>query len=196
MPYYFPSLLLALTFLIGTSAHSQETERGLTKRVMIKTNVLSLFARKPTISVEKAFSRTFAAEVSFVQGVFNDFMFTDQYNYNGFLLRAKKYIIDLEFGSISPYANVYVGTLRRNIQTKGQTGNNGWFSYPSKDFSANSVRGGGGLGLCYLTKSKFVIDGQINLGYGKYTKIYKPDPNSQSNGYLDAQVWLSFGYCF
>ena len=190
-------LLILIALSVTFSAFSQQTSRPLTKRVIVKTNLLSLVAQRPTVTVEKVFSSSFSAEVSFVQGQFNNFLFTDHYDYNGFLVRAKKYFTNLDFGSVNPYAAVYVGNLKRNIQTTGgQNGGSGWIGYPSRAFSANSVRGGGSLGLSYISKSKIIVDGLMSLGYGTYTKVYKLDVNRSSGGYLDAQVWLSIGYCF
>jgi hypothetical protein len=195
MLLYAP-FIIALTLFVSVSVRAQEKTSPLAKRVIVKTNVLSLLAQRPAISVEKVFSKTFSAEASFVQGQFNNFLFTDHYNYSGFLIRVKKHFGDLDFGEVSPYIALYAGNLKRNIQTTGQTDNSGWFGYPSRNFSANSIRGGGSLGLSYFTKSKFVIDAQYSMGYGKYTKFYKPDLNANANGYLDVQVWLSVGYCF
>jgi len=186
--------LILLTFTM--CAFAQETSRPLTKRVIVKTNVLSFLAQRPTVTIEKVFSNRFSAEVSFVQGQFNNFLFTDHYDYNGFLITAKKYFTDLEFGSLSPYAALYLGNLKRNIQTKGQVDNTGFWGYPSRDFYANSIRGGGSLGLSYFSKSNIIVDGHASLGYGTYTRIYNPDVNRNSTGYLDVQVWLSVGYCF
>jgi hypothetical protein len=186
--------LVAMTLTISTFA--QETSSALTKRIIVKTNLLSLVARRPTVTLEKMFSNSVSAEASFVQGEFNDFLFTDHYDYSGFLLRAKKHFTDLEFGGISPYVALYVGNLRRTIQTTGQVDNTGFWGYPSRDFSANSIRGGGSLGLSYISKSKIIVDGLMSLGYGKYTRVYKPDVNRNSSGYLDTQIWLSVGYCF
>lgn len=186
--------LIALTFTI--CGFSQEARKPLAKTIILKTNLLSLVAQKPTVIIEKVFSKRFSAEVSFVQGQVNNFLFTDHYDYNGFLIAAKKYFTDLEFGRLSPYAALYFGNLKRNIQTKGQVDNSGFFGYPSRDFSANSIRGGGSLGLSYISKSKIIIDTHASLGYGAYTKIHKPDLNRNSIGYLDGQVWLSVGYCF
>jgi len=189
--------LTLIALAVMTSAFSQKTSRPLTKRVIVKANVLSLVAQRPTLTVEKVFSGSFSAEVSFVQGQFNNLPFTDHYDYNGFLVRAKKYFTHLDFGSVSPYAAVYIGNLKRNIQTTGgQIGTGGWIGYPSHNFSANSLRGGGSLGLSYISKSKIIVDGLMSLGYGTYTKVYKPAVNRNSSGYLDAQVWLSVGYCF
>lgn len=189
--------IILIAFTLTISAFSQEAGRPLTKKVIVKTNLLSLLAQRPTFTIEKVFLNNFSAEVSFVQGQFNNFLFTDHYDYNGFLVRVKKHFTDLDFGRVSPYAAVYVGNLKRSIQTTGgQIGSSGWIGYPSRDFSANSVRGGGSLGLSYISKSKIVVDGLMSLGYGTYTKVYKPDLNRNSNGYLYAQVWLSIGYCF
>ncbi len=187
-------LLLTLTFFLTLSAFSQDRKRPLTKRVIVKTNLMNLLAQRPTLTIEKPFSKKFSAEISFVQGEVNDFLFTDHYDYNGFLLRAKKHFIDLDYGKISPYAALYIGNLKRNMQTTGQVDNTGFFGYPSRDFSANSIRTGGSLGLTFIGKKKFVVDGLMSLGYGRYTKYYMPDTNSR--GYLDCQIWLSIGYCF
>jgi hypothetical protein len=186
--------LIALTFTICACA--QETSRPLVKRVIIKTNLLSFLAQRPTVTIEKVFSNRFSAEVSLVQGQFNNLLFTDHYDYNGVLITAKKYFKDLEFGSLSPYAAVYIGNLKRNIHTEGHVDNTGYWGYPSRNFSANSIRSGGSLGLSYVSKSKMIVDGHASLGYGRYRKIYKPDVNRNSTGYLDVQVWLSVGYCF
>jgi hypothetical protein len=187
-------LLTTYFILLTLPGFSQETERPFTKRVILKTNVLSLIAQRPTVTVEKAFSKRFSAEVSFVQGKFNNFLSTDHYNYSGFLVRAKKHFGEFDLGQISPYAALYMGDLKRQIQTIGRVDNTSWIGYPSRDFSANSIRGGGSIGLCFVAKNKIIVDGLASLGYGKYTRIYKPGTNSK--GYLDAQVWLSIGYCF
>jgi hypothetical protein len=190
-------IITIIAIALTVSAFSQESRTLLTKRLIVKTNLLSLVAQRPTVTIEKVFSNRFSAEVSFVQGQFNNLLFTDHYNYNGFLLRAKKHFTDIDFGSVSPYVAVYLGSLKRNIQTAGgQIGSNGWFGYSARDFSASSVRGGGSLGLSYISKSKIIFDAVMSLGYGKYTKVYKPDVNRNSSGYLDAQVWFSIGYCF
>jgi hypothetical protein len=123
-------------------------------------------------------------------------LFSDHYDYHGFLIRAKKHFTDFDLENVSPYAALYFGNLKRTIQTAGRVDNSGWFGYPSRDFSANSIRGGGSLGLSYITKSKIIVDGLMSLGYGAYTKVYKPDVNRNSSGYLDTQLWLSIGYCF
>lgn len=185
-----------LSFFSAFFAHSQQPERVLTKRIILKTNTLSLLAQKPTISAEKFLNETISFELSFVQGEFNNLLFTDHYDYRGVLARAKKYFTRPDFGMVASYGAIYAGNLRRNIHTAGQTDNSGWFSYPSRDFSANSLRGGGSFGVTWITKSKIIVDGQTSLGYGRYLKINKSDPNTHSNGYLDIQLWLSIGYCF
>ena len=188
-----------ITFVVFTwtiSAYSQQTSSPLTERVIVKTNLLSLVAQRPTVTVEKFFSSSWSAEVSLVQGQFNNFLFIDHYDYHGFLVRAKKHFLDLELGSASPYASWYVGNLMRTLQITGSVDNTGFWASPSWDLSANSIRSGGSLGLSYISQRKIIIDGLASLGYGRYTKIYKPDINGTSTGYLDAQLWLSVGYCF
>lgn len=183
-----------ITLFIAFSAFSQKLERSWAKRVIVKTNLMNLLAHSPTLTIEKPFSQQFSAEVSFVQGKVNDIFFYDHYNYSGFLVRAKQYFEKLDYAKLCPYMALYLGNLKRNIQSVGSTGNYGLFGYPSHDFSANSIRAGGSAGLTFVGKKKFVIDGLISLGYGKYTKYYKPE--KAAKGYLDGQFWLSVGYCF
>jgi hypothetical protein len=181
---------------VTASAFSQKTSKPLTKRVIVKTNLLSIITHRPTITIEKIFTKTFGIEASFVQGEFNNFLLTDHYDYNGFLVRAKKYVNNIGYGKLSPYVAAYVGNLKRNIQTQGQTDNTGFFSYPSRDFMSNSIRFGGSFGLLYVTKGRIIIDQQTSLGYGRYLNLDKSNPSTYSNGYLDVQMWLSVGYCF
>ncbi len=187
-------LLLIITLFITLPALSQKLERPWAKRVIVKTNLMNLLAQSPTLTIEKPFSKKFSAEVSFVQGKVNDIFFYDHYNYNGFLVRAKQYFENLDYAKLCPYMALYIGNLKRNIQSAGDMGIFGLFGYPSRDFSANSIRTGASAGLTFVGKRKFVIDGLISLGYGRYTKYYKPE--NATKGYLDGQFWLSVGYCF
>ncbi|QMU28055.1 hypothetical protein [Adhaeribacter radiodurans] len=186
-------LLFLFYSLLG---YSQKLTRSLEKRVLVKTNLFSLIAQKPTFSLEKIFKRGYSAEISFVQGEFNFFFFTDHYQYQGFLIRTKKYLGDMEFSKLNPYMAVYTGTLKRTIQTEGQSNNAGWFGFSTRNFSSNSIRGGGSFGLAYFSKSKIVLDGQTSLGYGRYIHLNQANPNTYAKGYLDMQVWLSVGYAF
>ena len=194
------TLLTTIIILTSFSAFAQAQEttsvRPLEKRLIVKTNVLSLVAQRPTVSVEKLFSNGLSAELCFVQGQFNNILFTDHYDYSGFLLRLKKYTDNFVFGQVNPFLGTYVGNLKRNIETEGRTDNSGWFGYPSRYFSANSIRAGGTVGLTYFAKSKVVIEGLGSLGYGRYLNLDKSDPSTNGNGYLDMQVWLSVGYSF
>lgn len=187
-------ILLLLLFFSVTYGFAQKREIPLAKRVIVKTNLLNLMMKRPALTIEKPFSETFSVEFSFVQGEVDDFLLTDHYDYNGFLVRAKKYFSKLDYGRISSYAALYVGNLRRNIHTIGRTDNTGFFSYPSRDISANSIRSGLSIGSMYIGRKGLVIDSQLSLGYGSYIYPYKAD--NESKGYLDCQVWLSVGYCF
>lgn len=199
---YMRTVLTTLIILTTVSAlgqvqgHEITSVRPLERRVIVKSNVLSLIAKRPTLSVEKLFPNRLSAELCFVQGQFNSILFTDHYNYSGFLLRLKRYKDDFNFGEVNPFLGAYLGNLARNIQTEGRTDNSGWFGYPSRYFSANSFRAGGTVGLTYFSKSKFILEGLGSLGYGRYLKLDKSAPGTNGNGYLDMQVWLSVGYTF
>jgi hypothetical protein len=195
MRFYKRLYLTVLTVFMATAAYAQEA-RPLTKTFIVKTNLLSLLAQQPTVSVEKVFRKNVSVEGSFVQGKFNHFLLTDHYDYNGFLVRVKKYFGHPGFGQICPYAAVYSGSLQRNIQTKGQTFIPFLFAYRSRNFSANSIRAGGTFGISWFTKNRIIIDYQNSLGYGRYLHLDKNDPDTYAKGYPDIQLWLSVGYCF
>ena len=189
--------LLSLVLLgLAFPVFSQEANRLVNKGIIVKTNLLSLVARRPTVSIEKTFRGNLGIEASYVQGQFHNILLTDYYSYNGFLIRAKKYFLDLDYTYPSPFIGIYTGNLFRNIKTEGGSlDNRGWVGYPSRNFSSNSLRGGGTFGISYLTKRKFIIEGLGSIGYGRYINLDKSDPNTYSNGYPDVQVWLSIGYC-
>lgn len=164
--------------------------------VIVKTNILSFIASRPTISVEKVFSDNVSVELSFVQGELNHVLLTDHYSYSGLLIRGKKYFSDMTYKKFLSYAGIYMGTLKRIIQSDGWTDNTGYFGWSGRDFTGNSIRAGGTLGMTYITKGRIVFDGLLSLGYGRYVHPGKSNPETGLNGYLDGQVWLSVGYCF
>jgi hypothetical protein len=195
MRCYLISIVVFCGLLVTLFANGQKT-RPLAKRVMVKTNLLNIIFKKPTLSIEKALTGTITVEGSFVQGRYDNFLFADRYNFNGFLLRTKKYFTKIKYREVNPYMAAYVGTLKREIVNQGHVDNTGFFGIRSRDFHANSARGGGSLGFAYFTKSNIIIDAQSSLGYGRYIKPQRLNPYDYSKGYLDLQVWLSVGYCF
>ncbi len=197
LPKKIQSSLIICCLFFSVKAFSQNNLSSFPKPFIVKTNLFSFFAQRPTIAIEKVFSKKASIELAFVQGQFNNILFRDHYAYNGFLVRAKRYFLPIELAQLNPFAAVYMGNLKRTIQTEaGQIGSSSWFGYPSKDFSANSIRGGCSLGCTIITKNKIVVEFLTSMGYGRYTKVYKEDSNHSSKGYLDAQIWCSVGYSF
>lgn len=190
-------LSLCLLLITGTAiAQKVTTTTTLDKKIIVKSNLLSLVAKRPTLSLEKVFKNRLSTELCYVQGEFNNILFTDHYHYSGFLLRIKKYANNFDVGKISPFIGGYAGNLKRNIYNKGWVDNSGFISFPSRNFSANSVRGGGTMGFSYISKKKWVLEGLAGLGYGRYINYDRHDPNTYMGGYLDMQTWFSVGYCF
>lgn len=190
-------MVITFFYLLPLLLYGQEPLKPLGNRWIIKTNVLSLIAKRPTISLERTFDNSFSLEASYTQGKFKNILFTDHYEYNGFLLRGKKYFANLDHENIIPYTGIYVGNLHRSIQTSGESLDRvGFFGYPSRQFSGHSIRGGGSFGLSYFTPSRINVDVQTSLGYGRYLNLDWSDPNTYSGGYPDMQVWASIGYCF
>jgi hypothetical protein len=190
-----PKLIITsiIYFLLIAPAFCQNKKSKKPETLIVKTNLLNLAAKGPSISFEKFLSKSFSFVLAYMKGQFNDFLLTDHYDYNGLLLRGKKYFHEINKGDITPYIGAYTGVLHRNIHTVGQSG---LFGYPDRDFSANSIRSGFSMGGLWLLKNNFVIDLQSSLGYGRYINIDKNDPDTYSNGYLDIQIWTSVGYYF
>lgn len=193
-----PKLIITsiIYFLLIAPAFCQNQKTKKPETLIVKTNLLNLTAKGPSISFEKFLSKSFSLEFTYMKGEFNDFLLTDHYDYQGFLLRGKRYFDVIKKKEITPYLGAYTGVLHRNINTIGHTDNSGLFGYPDRDFSANSIRGGFSIGGLWLLKNNFVTDLQSSLGYGRYINIDKNDPNTYSNGYLDIQIWISVGYYF
>ena len=196
-------VLIALFFLTSFSTFSQthaekeQSIKNLDNAFAVKSNLLSLIAARPTVSVEKFFPNRISAELCFVQGQFNNIVYTDHYNYSGWLVRIKKYAYDHSTARLNPLLGAYAGNLKRNIVTEeASIGGSSWLSYPSRNFSANSIRAGGTAGISFITKKGVVVEGLSSLGYGCYVNLDHADPNTYMNGYLDMQIWLSVGYCF
>ena len=187
-------IIFIVIFFLATPVFCQSQKTKEPETLMIKTNLLNLVGKGPSISFEKFLNKSFSLELTYMKGEFNDFLLTDHYDYNGFLLRGKKYFDVVKKKEITPYLGAYTGLLHRNINTIGH--NSGFFSYPSRDFSANSIRGGFSVGGLWLLKNNFLTDLQTSLGYGRYLNIDRTDPDTYSNGYLDVQVWVSVGYYF
>lgn len=185
-------LSLTLTFVFLISGFSQNKDFEKPQTLLIKTNLLNLLAKGPSLSIEKFLNQTYSLEFTYMKGEFNNLLLTDHYDYSGFLIRGKRYFDVLKKGDFSSYAAVYTGLLRRNLYTVGRNDNTGFLSYPGRDFSANSIRTGASLGESWLLKNNVVIDVQCSLGYGRYLNT---DP-SEGTWYLDTQIWFSVGYCF
>lgn len=183
-------------FMVSVSAHAQPQSGTTVSGIVVKTNLLNAVMKKPTVSIEKLFSNGVSAEFSFVQGKFDNFLFTDHYRYNGFLIRGKKHISPLVLGKPNLFSGVYAGTLRRFIQSEGHITTTGFFSRPSVDFAANSIRMGVSLGATYISKNKLYMDLQGSVGGGFYTRTYWSNREHRSNAYFDTQIWLNVGYCF
>lgn len=192
MKRLYTSLVFLFCVLTCATAYSQNVEKEKARHTIIKTNLLNLLAKGPSVSIEHFISKTYSIELTFMQGDVNNFLLTDHYDYHGFLVRGKKYFTPLNRGDIRPYAGIYAGQLTRNIYSKAWTDNTGYFGYPSRDFSGNSIRGGATGGGVWLWKNNFVADVQGSLGYGRYFTSNEPG----TKGYLDMQIWLSVGYYF
>ena len=184
--------LLLILILCSCAAVAQEAA-GL----IVKTNLLNLVAKRPTVSVEKTFSDLYGLEIAYTFGEIKNLGYRDYYYYDGFLLRAKKYIRPIKKHEANAFYGAYFGNLNKTIVSHGTVDNTGFFSFgQDRDFSANSLRYGGTFGLSFIPKQHFLLEGLTGLGYGNYFNVQNNLNSKTPNGYFDFQLWLSIGYSF
>lgn len=185
-------MLVFIFILLHKVLFAQETAG-----VIVKTNVLNLVMKRPTLSIEKTFSEKYGLELSYTSGEIKNIGNLDYYHYEGFLVRAKKYIKPIRKKEANAFYGAYFGNLDRKIITHGSVDRTGFFSWGrNRDFDANSLRYGGTFGVSFIPKKHFLIEGLTGLGYGDYYNVKSNLWNKPSGGYLDFQLWFSVGYTF
>jgi len=159
---------------------------------LLKTNLLNLVAKRPTISIEKTFAKKYGLELSYTSGELN---IGHYYKYDGFLLRAKKYTREIKTRDAIPFYGAYIGNLNRKIVRDGYY--ESWlFNQKEKNFEASSVRVGGNFGVLFIPGKRFALEGSTGIGYGKYISTTNYTQYAIPKGYFDFQLWLSVGYYF
>lgn len=193
-------LAIVLLLVMGTqlAGFAQYKEFVPKRSIWIKTNLLNLLAQRPTLTIEKPLTSHWSVGLSYVNGQFNRILLTDHYRYDGFILDTRYHLNRLDYNAFSPYVSMYVGNLNRRLYSEGITLDRiGYIGFGARDFSGQSVRMGANIGGQYLFTNRISLDGHIGVGYGKYYKQFdKADSLTKSDGYLDANLWLSIGYCF
>ncbi len=165
--------------------------------LLIKTNVLNLVAKRPTIAVEKIFSNLYGLELAYSSGQIKNFVNLDDYQYEGFLLRAKKYIHPVKKREANAFYGAYFGSMNKRVVSHGTVDHTGFFSWGrDRDFKANSLRYGGTFGVSFIPGKHFLLEGLTGLGYGDYDHVQNNLQNKLPGGYFDFQLWLSIGYSF
>lgn len=160
----------------------------------VKTNVLNALAKRPGISIEKTFNDKYGLELSYTTGKLN---WGRDYEFYGFLLRAKIYSDKIESNAIIPFYGLYVGNLNKRIVSKASVDNTGFVSIGrNRNLEANSFRTGANIGFLFIPKKRFILEGTTALGYGRYFNMKNYISDAAPKGYLDFQLWLSVGYYF
>jgi len=164
---------------------------------MVKTNIVNLVAKRPTIAIEKTFSNRYGLELAYTSGEIKNLGYRDYLHYEGFLLRAKKYIRPMKKREANAFYGAYFGNLNKTIVSPGTIDNTGFFSFgQDRDFKAGSLRYGGTFGISFIPAKHFLLEGLTGVGYGDYYHVQNNLKNKLPGGYFDFQLWLSIGYSF
>ncbi|UKT65675.1 DUF3575 domain-containing protein [Pedobacter mucosus] len=186
------ALICVCLFIANNAVFAQRQDD-----IIVKSNLLNLIAKRPSFSLEKNFSQQYGLELSYTFGEYKNLPFRDYYQYNGFLLRAKKYFKPIETKQINPFYGIYIGNLNKTVVSHGTVDNTGFVSIGSNNnFNANSIRYGGTLGLLYVPKRHFVLEALTGAGYGNYFNVDNKLNTEPPKGYFDIHFWLSVGYRF
>jgi len=165
--------------------------------LMIKTNILNLIAKRPAIAIEQTFSDFYGLELAYTSGEIKNLGYRDYFHYEGFLLRAKKYIRPIKKREANAFYGVYFGNLDKTVVSHRSVDETGIFSWGrNRDFSAGSLRYGGTFGVSFIPGKHFLLEGLTGLGYGDYYHVHNNLKNRLPGGYFDFQLWLSIGYSF
>jgi len=184
---------LLCIFILGVHCCFAQNDTHL----LIKTNVINLVAKRPTTAVEKIFSNLYGLELAYSAGELKNLGHLDYKRYDGFLLRAKKYIQPIKKKEANAFYGAYFGNLNKRIISHSTIDNTGFFSWGSnRDFKANSIRYGGTFGVSFIPGKHFLLEGLSGMGYGDYYHVQNNLQNKLPGGYFDFQLWLSIGYSF
>ena len=161
--------------------------------IFLKTNLLNLVAKRPSFSIEKTIALKYGLELSYNTGVLN---WGRDYEYNGFLLRAKMYAYEIKQHEITPFFGIYTGNLNKTIvSNNAYVHPTGYLSFGNdRNFKANSIRSGINIGFLYIPAKRFFLETTTGIGYGKYFNIETFQGSDAPKGYLDFQLALSVGY--
>ncbi len=187
------NITLIFVFILAHTMVFAQEPAGL----IVKTNVLNLVMKRPALSIEKTFSDKYGLELSYTSGEIKNIGHLDYYHYEGFLLRAKKYIKPIRKKEANAFYGAYFGNLDRKIITHSSIDRTGFFSWGrNRDFEASSLRYGGTFGVSFIPNKHFLIEGLAALGYGNYYNVKSNLWNKPPSGYFDFQFWFSVGYSF
>ncbi|MGM9475574.1 hypothetical protein ACS5PU_04050 [Pedobacter sp. GSP4] len=158
---------------------------------------MNLIAKRPTIAIEKTFSELYGLELAYTSGEIRNFGYRDYNSYEGFLLRAKKYIRPIKKREANAFYGVYFGNLDKTVVSQRVVDDTGFFGWGrDRDFKAGSLRYGGTFGVSFIPGKHFLLEGLTGLGYGDYYHVQNNLGKKLPGGYFDFQLWLSIGYSF
>lgn len=184
------TVFIILSIVFANIVHAQDSI-GLA----VKTNLLNFLAKRPSLSIEKTFSKKYGLELSYGSGELN---WGRYYKFDGLLLRSKIYTNEIAQNNIISFYGLYLGYLNKRITADNAfEDRTGFFSFGNnRDFKASSIRAGGNVGFLFIPKKRFLMESTIGLGYGRYFNIQTYNNRKKPSAYLDFQFSLSVGYSF
>lgn len=159
----------------------------------VRTNVLNLFAKGPSIALGKQIFTNSETLLTFSQGKFSPFFIVDKYSFITAHLENR-----WEAGISHFYGETYVGPYVRFIHREiyFYQENPTWYNRKSRDFSGDGIALGVSTGTQWEIADVWFIDLNTMVGYGKYVKQFDPLNPEKRNGFLDLRLALQFGLRF
>ncbi|SRR5258706_15245045 len=186
-----PIVKFIMLFLFSTLLY----EKTIAQKYSIRTNLLNLIARGPSLTTGKYLKNNSEVLLTFSSGHFSPFLFEDYYKYSTVHIECRKndgYFLwgNFYFGGYSRYIN-------KRIITEGFTaGPNGIFSKAPRNFIGHGISVGLTSGIEWEINKNWLIDYNNLIGAGKYLTQIDYAGHDKISFFPDIRIALQIGYKF
>lgn len=181
--------LCVLLFLTGSAF----TFPVLAQEYSIRTNVLNIIARGPSVTFGKNMNKHSGLLLTWSFGRLAPFFLEDSYKYS--TLHAEYRWHNPHYTKWKPYAGAYSRYIHKRIFTTGyEAGPYGIFSKAPRNFIGNGLSAGLTSGMEWSVNRTWFIDFNTLLGAGKYLSQIDYAGHDRINFFLDTRIALQIGF--
>jgi hypothetical protein len=161
----------------------------------IRTNILNLIAKGPSVTFGKYLKNNSEALLTFSSGHFAPFLADDYYKYSTVHIEYRKKNGYYLWGKF--YYGGYLRFINKRIITEGYVaGPYGIFSKEARNFIGNGISIGLSTGTEWKINKRWILDFNNLIGAGKYVTQVDYAAHDKISFFLDARIALQIGYKF